>query len=132
MSNKHKNPTISFRVSDAERKQIEARILASGLMKKDYFIRSCINNQICVVGKKETIYPLLKIIQELYQRLVTIQHETIPIVKDNKNYSDVSIIEQSTKHDIAELQENFSNMLNAIIDLLEGAKYLWEGCDYHV
>ena len=41
MSNKHKNPTISFRITDAERKQIEARILASGMMKKDYFVRSC-------------------------------------------------------------------------------------------
>ena len=28
MSNQHKNPTISFRISDAERKQIEARIRA--------------------------------------------------------------------------------------------------------
>ena len=25
MSNQHKNPTISFRITDAERKQIEAR-----------------------------------------------------------------------------------------------------------
>ena len=41
MSNQHKHPTISFRISDAERKQIEARILASGMMKKDYFVRSC-------------------------------------------------------------------------------------------
>ena len=55
MSNQHKHPTISFRISDAERKQIEARILASGMMKKDYFVRSCIYNRICVVGKKETI-----------------------------------------------------------------------------
>ena len=39
MSNQHKNPTISFRITDAERKQIEARILASGMMKKDYFVR---------------------------------------------------------------------------------------------
>ncbi|MFR7752195.1 MAG: hypothetical protein ACLU26_02385 [Agathobacter rectalis] len=38
MSNQHKHPTISFRISDAERKQIEARILASGMMKKDYFM----------------------------------------------------------------------------------------------
>ena len=56
MSSKHKNPTISFRITDAERKQIEARILASGMMKKDYFIRSCIYNRIYVVGKKETIF----------------------------------------------------------------------------
>jgi len=55
MSNQHKHPTISFRISEAERKQIEARILASGMMKKDYFVRSCIYNRICVVGKKETI-----------------------------------------------------------------------------
>lgn len=60
MNNKHKNPTISFRITDAERKQIEARILASRMMKKDYFIRSCIYNHICVVGKKETIYPLVQ------------------------------------------------------------------------
>ena len=55
MSNQHKHQTISFRISEAERKQIEARILASGMMKKDYFVRSCIYNRICVVGKKETI-----------------------------------------------------------------------------
>ena len=45
MGNKHKNPTISFRITDAEQKQIEARILASGMMKKDYFVRSCIYNR---------------------------------------------------------------------------------------
>jgi len=83
MSNKHKNPTISFRVSDAERKQIEARILASGLMKKDYFVHSCIYNRICVVGKKGTIYPLLKITQELYQRLISMQQDITPVVSDN-------------------------------------------------
>lgn len=65
MSNQHKHPTISFRISDAERKQIEARILASGMMKKDYFVRSCIYNRICVVGKKETIYPLVKTVNAI-------------------------------------------------------------------
>ena len=129
MSNKHKNPTISFRVSDAERKQIEARILASGLMKKDYFVRSCIYNRICVVGKKETIYPLLKITQELYQRLISIRQD---IFTDNKYRSDDNIIKLPTEHNITELQEDFINMLNAIIDLLEGSKYLWEGSDSHV
>lgn len=39
MNNQHNNPTISFRITVAEQKQIEARILASGLMKKDYFVR---------------------------------------------------------------------------------------------
>lgn len=31
---------------------------------------------------------------------------------------------------IKELQTEYTNMLTAIIDLLDGAKYLWEG-DYH-
>ena len=66
MSNQHKHPTISFRVSDTERKQIKARIAASGMMKKDYFVRSCIYNRICVVGKKETIYPLVQTVNALY------------------------------------------------------------------
>lgn len=39
MSGVHKHPTISFRVSDREREMIEAKILASGMQKKDYFVR---------------------------------------------------------------------------------------------
>lgn len=82
MSNKHKNPTISFRITDAERKQIEARILASGMIKKDYFIRSCIYNRICVVGKKETIYPLVQTVNVLYLQLLEMQKV---FIAPNKN-----------------------------------------------
>lgn len=39
MSGVHKNPTISFRISDYERREIEARIKASGMMKKTFFTR---------------------------------------------------------------------------------------------
>lgn len=119
MSNKHKYPTISFRISDAERKQIEARILASGMMKKDYFVRSCIYNRICVVGKKETIYPLVQTVNALYLQLLEMQKaftatgttpDTLP-----------------SSEAIKDLQTEYTNMLTAIIDLLDGAKYLWEG-----
>lgn len=108
MSNKHKNPTISFRVSDAERKQIEARILASGLMKKDYFIRSCIYNRICVVGKKETIYPLVQTVNALYLQLLEMQKAFIS--------STVAPDMISTSEAIKELQSEYTNMLTAIID----------------
>lgn len=80
MSNQHKHPTISFRISAAERKQIEARILASGMMKKDYFVRSCIYNHICVVGKKEAIYPLVQTVNALYLQLLEMQH---PLISDS-------------------------------------------------
>ncbi len=119
MSNQHKNPTISFRVTDAERKQIEARILASGMMKKDYFVRSCIYNHICVVGKKETIYPLVQTVNASYLQLLEMQKAftTAGNIPDSLPSSD----------DIKELQAEYTNMLSAIIDLLDGAKYLWEG-----
>ena len=45
MSGVHKNPTISFRISDYERREIEARIKASGMMKKTFFTRCCINGR---------------------------------------------------------------------------------------
>ena len=32
-----------------------------------------------------------------------------------------------TSNEIEELQTDYKNMLTAIIDLLDGAKYLWEG-----
>ena len=122
MSNQHKHPTISFRISDAERKQIEARILASSMMKKDYFVRSCIYNRICVVGKKETIYPLVQTVNALYLQLLEMQKAfTAP---------DFTPDTLPSSEAIKELQTEYSNMLTTIIDLLDGAKYLWER-DYH-
>ena len=119
MSNQHKHPTISFRISDAERKQIEARILASGMMKKDYFVRSCIYNHICVVGKKETIYPLVQTVNVLYLQILDMQKAFTS--------SDRNIDTLPSSDDIKELHTEYTNMLTAIIDLLDGAKYLWEG-----
>ena len=121
MSNQHKHPTISFRISEAERKQIEARILASGMMKKDYFVRSCIYNRICVVGKKETIYPLVQTVNALYLQLLKMQKAFVGY------YQDQNPDNLPTSNEIAELQTSYNNMLSAIIDLLDGAKYLWEG-----
>ena len=121
MRNQHKHPTISFRISDSERKQIEARILASGMMKKDYFVRSCIYNRICVVGKKETIYPLVQTINALYLQLLEMQKAF------TKRCEHQALHNLPTSDEIKKLQTDYNNMLTAIIDLLDGAKYLWEG-----
>ena len=117
MSNQHKHPTISFRISDSERKQIEARILASGMTKKYYFVRSCIYNRICVVGKKETIYPLVQTVNALYLQLLEM-HKAFTTTSTSHT--------PPSSEDIKELQTEYTNMLTAIIDLLDGAKYLWE------
>lgn len=73
MSGVHKNSTISFRISEREREEIEAKIIVSGLNKKDYFVRSCIYNHLCVVGKKEVIY---KLVRELGMMMETLQEAT--------------------------------------------------------
>lgn len=117
MSNQHKNPTISFRVSEYERKAIEARILASGMMKKDYFVRSCIYNRICVVGKKETIYPVVEVLRKLYLQLY----------KMHTAFTNDTITTVPTCEEISALQIEYAVALKAIIDMLDGAKYLWEG-----
>ena len=121
MSNQRKHPTISFRISNAERKQIEARILASGMMKKDYFVRSCIYNRICVVGKKETIYPLVQTVNALYLQLLEMQKAFIKCCEHQ------TLNNLPTSNEIKVLQTDYNNMLTAIINLLDGAKYLWEG-----
>lgn len=112
MSNRHKNKTISFRITEAERKQIEARILASGMMKKDYFIRSCIYNRICVVGKKETIYPLVQTVNALYLQLLEMQKAFTGADVDTvvTAISDTLPSSEAIKY----LQTEYINMLSAL------------------
>lgn len=114
MSGVHKYPTISFRVSPRQREEIEAKILASGLSKKDYFIRSCIYNRVCVVGKKEVIY---KLVQELETMQTTIKEVAGQLEQGKTDISAEGL--ENMKHD-------FLDMLKAIFWMLDGAKYLWE------
>ena len=115
MSGVHKHPTISFRVSDREREMIEARILASGMQKKDYFVRSCIYNRICVVGRKEVIY---KLVEELRNMQTNISE----LVKQLEQ-QDVTL----TADGLEDMRNDCMDLLQAIISMLDGAKYLWQG-----
>ena len=115
MSGVHKHPTISFRVSDREREMIESKILASGMQKKDYFVRSCIYNRVCVVGKKETVYQIVERLQEMENRLVELA-EQIDVKKPG-----------ITSEEIRDLREAYEDMLKAILWMLDGARYLWQG-----
>ena len=115
MSGVHKYPTISFRVSPREREMIEAKILASGMQKKDYFVRSCIYNRICVVGKKEVIYQLVEELQNM-------QTNISELVKQLEQ-QDVTLIADG----LEDMRNDCIDMLQAIIAMLDGAKYLWQG-----
>ena len=98
-------------------KSLNAFYYACSHAKADYS-RSCIYNRICVVGKKETIYPLVQTVNALYLQLLEMQ----------KAFTSTGTLPDSDE--IKELQTEYTNMLTAIIDLLDGAKYLWE-CEHH-
>ena len=117
MSGTHKYPTISFRISPREREEIEAKIFASGMKKKDYFVRSCIYNRVCVVGKKETVYQIVEKLQEMQSRMEELAEQ----IKGEKP--------EVTTEEIRELQTTYEDMLKAILWVLDGAKYLWQDSD---
>lgn len=115
MSGVHKYPTISFRVSDREREMIEAKILASGLQKKDYFVRSCIYNRICVVGKKEVVYQLVEELQNMQTNIAELVVQL--------EQQDVTLTDEG----LEDMRNDCMDMLQAIVSMLDGAKYLWQG-----
>ena len=115
MSGTHKYPTISFRISPREREEIEAKIFVSGMKKKDYFVRSCIYNRVCVVGKKETVYQIVEKLQEMQSRMEELSEQ----IKGEKP--------EVITEEIRELQTAYEDMLKAILWMLDGAKYLWQG-----
>ena len=114
MSGVHKYPTISFRVSDRERDMIEAKILASGMQKKDYFVRSCIYNRICVVGKKEVIYQLVEELQNMQTNISELVRQL--------EQKDITLTDEGME----DMRNDCMDMLQAIISMLDGAKYLWQ------
>ena len=115
MSGVHKYPTISFRVSDRERDMIEAKILASGMQKKDYFVRFCIYNRICVAGKKEVIYQLVEELQNMQTNISELVRQL--------EQQDVTLTDEG----LEDMRNDCMDMLQAIISMLDGAKYLWQG-----
>lgn len=114
MSSTHKYPTISFRISPREREEIEAKIFASGMKKKDYFVRSCIYNRVCVVGKKETVYQIVERLQEMENRLVELAEQI-----DSKEPG-------ITSEEIRDLQEAYvSSWKDAILPSQTASSITW-------
>ena len=115
MSGTHQCRTISFRISPREREKIKAKILASGLSKKDYFVRFCIYNRVCVVGKKELVYQL---VEELKIMQTNIREVT-------ELFEKVAI--DLTPEGLEDMRNDCLDILKAILWVLDGAKYLWQG-----
>jgi len=108
----HKNSTVSFRPGPLERNLIEAKIAASGMSKNDFYVRSCIYNRVCVVGKKEHIDRLIAELQRL-------QKETQRLYDEMKTKNPRLMPE-----DIRALHEEYTIFLKAVLWMLSGADYL--------
>ena len=90
---------------------------ASGMQKKDYFVRSCIYNKVCVVGKKEVIY-------QLVEELQLMQYNIAEILKQ---FEEQEIL--LSDEGLEQMKNDCLDMLKAIIWMLDGAKYLWQGTE---
>ena len=111
MSGVHKNPTISFRISDYERREIEARIKASGMMKKTFFTRCCIYGRICVVGKKETVYMLVQTLEKMQADIHKMYDE---IIETGQIKEKESPVDGEVYTDIEELQHDYLAMIKTV------------------
>jgi hypothetical protein len=78
-------------------------------------------NGCAVLAEYATIYPLVQTVNALYLQLLEMQKTF------TKCCEHPALNNLPTSEEIKELQTDYNNMLTAIIDLLDGAKYLWEG-----
>ena len=83
--------------------------------EKDYFVRFCIYNKVCVVGKKEVIY-------QLVEELQLMQYNIAEILKQFEE-QEILLSDEGLK----QMKNDCLDMLKAIIWMLDGAKYLWQG-----
>ena len=59
-----------------------------------------------------------------------VNQQTLLKMQKEVTANDVTLDALPSLESIKELQTEYTNMLTAIIDLLDGAKYLWKG-DHH-
>lgn len=86
--NRKRNQTISFRMSQEERRQLEARIMASGMPKSKYFIESLLHQEIHInVGKYQSDRLSLELrrLREMVENMsCDSNEELLPLLDDCK------------------------------------------------
>ena len=79
-----RNVIMNFRVSPEEKERIEERIALSGLMMSEYFINSCLGNQIVTYGNVRTFEKMRQDLVEIKNHLTRIERtdELDPVVME--------------------------------------------------
>ena len=110
-SNRMRNKTISFRVSEAERKNLEARIESSGLTRSNYYLHSCLYGRIVVVGSREHIDRLIEALNEMELMLKVLAED----IENEQCHMKID--------EIQELKEEYIAMLKAILNIASEAVF---------
>ena len=63
--NRKRNVIMNFRVTPMEKEMIEARIKITGLNKAEFFINSCMNQSVTVVGNIRTFNEIKNAISDI-------------------------------------------------------------------
>ncbi|MBO5561423.1 MAG: hypothetical protein J6A07_07185 [Firmicutes bacterium] len=71
--NRKRNVIVNFRVSAEEKALIDNRIELSGLSKSEFFINSCLHQQITVLGNIKTFDAIKKRMEQIDERLCGLQ-----------------------------------------------------------
>ena len=104
--NRKRPNTIAFHVSDAEKVAIETRINVSGLAKSEFYIESCLDKKLDVIGGKfesdrlsvqlENMNVFLRNSEEIYnknQKIIKDYTDEICIITKRLNELNEAIIE---------------------------------------
>lgn len=70
---RHRNHTISFRMSEAESELLDRKVAISGLTKQDYIIRKLSDKEVVVQGNPRVYKALKKQMEEILQELRRIE-----------------------------------------------------------
>ncbi|MCR5753449.1 MAG: hypothetical protein K6G30_01375, partial [Acetatifactor sp.] len=109
----HRNPTIAFRVDGWQRELIDQRATLSGMLKCDFIASSCIYSNIVVTGTKENIDRIVDAARNLRSSMSFIAGQYL-----SGNYS-------MPKEAYAEMELEFLALVVTIVDILDGASYLY-------
>ena len=109
----HKYKTLSFRPSDWEREMIEKKAELSGVAKKDFIAKSCIYSNICVVGNEKNIQRIVDVVEEMSYTMKELS-------------SGIATGEFPVSGDaFKEMAEQYLITCNVIVEILDGASYLF-------
>lgn len=84
------------------------------MMKNDFICRSCVNEKIVVVGKKETVQLILDELQDMKNTLEEIAGQLLA----RKNVL--------SKEAFSEMEKEYLALIITVIEIVNGAAYLFE------